>query len=300
MRETARAAARARTRSSRTSASATRAGTRRRRRRGGVRQFLARTTCAPVMDGDWAARARARPGRGDAAGRRARDRPLRRGARDLHRARVPDARTGAGGRGTWPSTCSRPRGRRCTRRSTASSRCARTATGRGDYGGLLVLRHGGLLDAARASRSGDARDRRGAGGRGDRAAGRAGGQRRLGAAPAPAALHRSGERPARAWRLSDEADVWRSVCPDPNLLLGLARRRRRAAAAAGHRRAPAGGDEPGALARLPRAAAHRARARRVSLRRRRPRVPRPRQQRRARRALPSARGRGGRARRWRS
>ena len=48
-------------------------------------------------------------------------------------------RTGAGARGTWRSTSSRPRARRCSRRSTAWSSGARTATSRGDYGGLLVL-----------------------------------------------------------------------------------------------------------------------------------------------------------------
>ena len=93
--------------------------------------------------------------------------------------------------------------------------------------------------------------------------------------------------------LPEEADLFRSVCPDPNLLLGL----------------PGGVDARAARPDIAerrrtvmsralslaytRAAAHRPRARRVPLRRRRPAVPRPRQQRRARRPLPSARGGGG-------
>ena len=90
----------------------------------------------------------------------------------------------------------------------------------GDYGGLLVLRHDGLLDAARASRpatlaSGEVRA-------GEEIA-------RLGAPEVNGGwephLHLQlftdlvGDLPGVA--LSDEADVWRSVCPDPNLLLGL-------------------------------------------------------------------------------
>ena len=35
--------------------------------------------------------------------------------------------------------------------------------------------------------------------------------------------------------LPEEADLFRSVCPDPNLLLGLPGRRERAVVAAGHR-----------------------------------------------------------------
>ncbi len=95
--------------------------------------------------------------------------------------------------------------------------------------------------------------------------------------------------------LSDEADVWRSVCPDPNLLLGLpggtAARPPRPDIAAKRsvvmsRALSLAYDEPLHIVRGDG---------RLSLRRRRPRVPRPRQQRRARRPLPSARGRGGRA-----
>ena len=67
----------------------------------------------------------------------------------------------------------------------------------GDYGGLLVVRHERLLDAARAPGPRVAGDRRGAQGRRDRAARHAGGQRRLGAAPAPAAVHRPRREPRR-------------------------------------------------------------------------------------------------------
>ena len=107
-------------------------------------------------------RAGARPRRRDAAGRRARDRPLRRGALDLHRARVPDAgralaHAAHGGR----PLRARP-GRRSTRRSTASSSGARTATARATTAALLVLRHERpVLDAARPSRPRVAGDRRG-------------------------------------------------------------------------------------------------------------------------------------------
>ena len=62
----------------------------------------------------------------------------------------------------------------------------------------------------------------------------------------------------------DEADVWRSVCPDPEPAARPRGGRRRAGGASRSRVPAARGHEPRALARLPRAAADRARARRVS------------------------------------
>ena len=205
-------------------------------------------------------------------------------------------RTGAGGRGTWPSTCSRPPARRCTRRSTASWSGARTGEPPGDYGGLLVLRHEGPfwtlhghLDpetlATGAVRAG----------RGDRAARRARGQRRLGAAHASPAVHGPGRRPRRRRAPGGGRPVPQrlprsrtccSACPG-----GVDARAARPDIAERRRTVMS---RALSLA-YQRAAAHRPRARRVPLRRRRPAVPRPRQQRRARRPLPSARGRGRRA-----
>ena len=240
----------------------------------------------------------ARPERGDAAGRRARDRPLRRGTRDLHRARVRDAGRALAhaAHGRRPV---RPRGVSGVRTARRRRRGAGEPESAGRLRRVARAAPRGLLDAARASRSRNAGVGLGAGGRADRAAGRAGGQRWLGAAPAPAALHRPRERPARGGVERRGGRVAQRL-PGPEPAARPARRCGRAGAAAGHRRAPAGGDEPGALARLLGSAPHRSRRGRVSLRRGRSRVPGPRQQRRARRALPSARRRRGRGGRWRS
>ena len=211
---------RARTRTSRTSASATRAGTRRRRRRGASASSSRRTTCAPVMDGDWAAAPGARPGRGDAAGRRPRDRPLRRGARDLHRARVPDAGRALAdaAHGRRPV---RPRGdaglraagrrRRGAREprpaaaTTAGCWCCATGTS-GRCTGISIRRRWPRARCARARRSRGWARRRST----------AAGSRTCTCSSSPTWCATC---PGVA--LSDEADVWRSVCPDPNLLLGL-------------------------------------------------------------------------------
>ena len=121
------------------------------------------------------------------------------------------------------------RARRCSRRSTASSSGARTATGPVDYGGL-VLRASRPTTACRSGRSTATSIPSRSRSAGDAVAratqiarlGDAGGQRRLGAAPAPPAVHRPRDSatdvPGVA--LPDEADLWESICPDPNLLLG--------------------------------------------------------------------------------
>ena len=93
----------------------------------------------------------------------------------------------------------------------------------GDYGGAArAPPRRSVLDAARPPRP---RDRWPTGevraGEEIARLGTRRGQRRLGAAPAPAAVHGPGRATCRASRCPDEADVWRSVCPDPNLLLGL-------------------------------------------------------------------------------
>ena len=192
---------RARTPSSRTSASATRAGTRRSpKARAESAQRLATTACAPVMDGDLASAPVLDLGAAMPPVDGPRDRPLRRGARDLHRARVPDAGRALAdaAHGRRPVRARGDAGVRAARRRGRA--CARTAIGPATTAGCWSLRHGdfwtlhGHLDPTTLA------SRRGAGGRGDRAAGRAGGQRRLGAAPAPAALHGSGRATCPAWR----------------------------------------------------------------------------------------------------
>ena len=252
----------ARTPSSRTSASATRAATRRARTRAASASCLALHARAPG-DGRRPRRTRrcSTSARGmppvDGPG----DRPLRRGALDLHRARVPDAGRALADAAHGGRPLRARRARRCTRRSTASSSGARTATSSGDYGGLLVLApRRAVLDAARAPRPGDARD-----GRGRARARRSRGSARprstaAGSRTCTCSCSPTWSATSTASRCRDEADLWRSVCPDPNLLLGLpggvdARGRARPDIAA---RRP-DGDEPGALARLRRAAAHRPR-----------------------------------------
>ena len=95
-------------------------------------------------------------------------------------------------------------------------------------------------------------------------------------------------------------DVWRSLSPDPNVLLGIPAERfpapepsdRRAARGAAIARRP----QPRRV--VPPAAADRARLAAVPLRRHRPRLPRRLQQRAAGRALPSPRRAGRRRSRW--
>ena len=108
----------------------------------------------------------------------------------------------------------------------------------GDYGGLLVLRHGDRSGRCTAistrRRWPPARCERAT-----RSPGSAAPEVNGGWEPH---LHLQlftdlvGDLPGVA--LPEEADVWRSVCPDPNLLLGLPGGTARAAAAAGHRGAP--------------------------------------------------------------
>ena len=167
-------------------------------------------------------RARARPGRRDAAGRRAwRSAATTRSARSTPR---PSSR--------------RPDGRWRTRHMAVDVFAPAGTPVYAPFDGVVERREnrdqlGRLRRAARAPprrRSGRCtgistrrRSRRGEvrRGRGDRAARRAGGQRRLGAAPAPAAVHRPRRRPRRASRCPTRPTCCRSVCPDPNLLLGL-------------------------------------------------------------------------------
>ena len=238
-------------------------------------------------------RAGARPGRRDAARRRTGDRPLRRGARDLHRARVPDpgrppADAPHGGR---PVRARGHSGLRAARRRRRAAREPRPAGRLRRPAGTPPRR---LLDAARPSRSGVTGLGRGARGRGDRAAGHAG----VNGGWEPH-LHLQlftdlvSDLPGRGAERRGRPVA--QPLPGPEPAARTAGRRRRATRTTGPRGAPPGRDEPGALARLSRAVAHRPRARRVPLRRRRPRLPRSRQQRRPRRPLPPARGRGRRA-----
>ena len=259
----------------------------------GIRARLATTTCAPVMDGDWAAApvldlgAAMPPVDGLAIGRYDEERAIY----TAPEFETPDGR--------WRTRhmavdLFAPAGTPVYAPLDGVVEVRENRARRGDYGGLLVLRHGdfwtlhGHLDPSTLA-SGPVRA-------GEEIA-------RLGAPEVNGGwephLHLQlftdlvSDLPGRGAERRGRRVAQRLPGPEPDPR--TARRDGRAAAAAGHRGAPAGGDEPGALARLPVAAAHRARARRVSVRRFRPRVPRPRQQRRARRALPPAGGRGGRA-----
>ena len=179
-----------------------------------------------------------------AAGRRPRDRPLRRAARDLHRARVRDAATGGWRTRHMASTSSLPPAtpvyapldgvveRQREPRQPRRLRRRRAARPRDADGVTFWTLHGHLDPrvARRPARSA-ARARR------SRRPRRAGGQRRLGAAPAPAAV-------TPTWRRRDLHGVGalarRPTCaaasaPIPNLLLGLPGGVARRAAAAGHR-----------------------------------------------------------------
>ena len=121
-----------------------------------VRQFLARTTCAPRDGG--------RPGRGARCStwaRRCRRSTGSRSAATTRSARStprPSSRrrTGAGARGTWRSTCSRPPGTPVyAPLDGVVERAREPRTGSATTAGCSCSRHDGLLDAARASRSRD-------------------------------------------------------------------------------------------------------------------------------------------------
>jgi 4-aminobutyrate aminotransferase-like enzyme/Ser/Thr protein kinase RdoA (MazF antagonist) len=184
-----------------------------------VRQFLARTRCAPVMDGDWAAApvldlATAMPPvDGLAIGRYDEERAI---------YTAPEFRTPDGRRRTRHMAVDlfAPAGTPVYAPLDGVVEVRENRDRLGDYGGLLVLRHGdfwtlhGHLDPATLA-SGEVRA-------GEEIA-------RLGTAEVNGGwephLHLQvftdlvADLPGVA--LSDEADVWRSVCPDPNLILGL-------------------------------------------------------------------------------
>ena len=184
-----------------------------------IRARLATTTCAPVMDGDWAAApvldlgAAMPPVDGLAIGRYDEERAIY----TAPEFETPDGR--------WRTRhmavdLFAPTGTPVYAPLDGVVEVRENRARRGDYGGLLVLRHGdfwtlhGHLDPSTLA-SGSVRA-------GEEIA-------RLGAPEVNGGwephLHLQlftdlvSDLPGVA--LSDEADVWRSVCPDPNLILGL-------------------------------------------------------------------------------
>lgn len=184
-----------------------------------VRQSLAVASCAPVMEGDWASApvldlgAAMPPVDGLAIGRYDEERAIY----TAPEFQTPDGR--------WRTRhmavdLFAPAGTPVYAPLDGAVEVRENRDRLGDYGGLLVLRHGdfwtlhGHLDPSTLA-SGEVRA-------GDEIA-------RLGAPEVNGGwephLHLQlftdlvSDLPGVA--LSDEADVWRSVCPDPNLLLGI-------------------------------------------------------------------------------
>lgn len=184
-----------------------------------IRQHLATTTAHPVMEGDWASApvldlsAEMPPVDGLAIGRYDEERAIY----TAPEFQTPDGR--------WRTRhmavdLFAPAGTPVYAPFDGVVEVRENRNRRGDYGGLLVLRHGdfwtlhGHLDPSTLA-SGEVRA-------GQEIA-------RLGAAEVNGGwephLHLQvftdlvADLPGVA--LSEEADVWRSVCPDPNLLLGL-------------------------------------------------------------------------------